>query len=239
VGLINMLEVCIKNGVGSFIFSSSCTVYGIPASSPVLESTPLQDAASPYGATKQMGERIVTDAVTGNAMKAILLRYFNPAGAHPSGMMGEAPIKTAYNLVPAITETAIGKRKMLKVFGDDYNTRDGSCVRDYIHIMDLARAHTLAVQNLIAGGQKSEIEIFNLGIGNGVTVLEMINAFEKVAGIKLNYDIGKRRPGDVPAIYSNYEKIKQRLDWEPRYTVSDIMETAWKWELARNKQQNE
>ncbi|NNF35885.1 MAG: UDP-glucose 4-epimerase GalE, partial [Saprospiraceae bacterium] len=210
-GLINILSVCKDFNVDSLIFSSSCTVYGIPDSSPVDENTPLQPAASPYGATKQMGEQIIKDCINKMNTKCIMLRYFNPAGAHPSGFMGESPINKAANLVPAITETAIGKREQLTVYGGDYNTRDGSCVRDYIHIMDLARAHTMAMSHVLSGKQETQLDIFNLGIGSGATVLEVIEAFERVNNFKLNYTMGPRRPGDIPAIYSNYNKISHTI----------------------------
>lgn len=235
IGLINILDMCKKFHVDSLIFSSSCTVYGIPESSPVDENTPLQPAASPYGATKQMGEQIIKDCIDKMHTKCTMLRYFNPAGAHPSGLMGESPINKAANLVPAITETAIGKRKQLTVFGGDYDTRDGSCVRDYIHVMDLAHAHIRALEHILSDKQKSQLEVFNLGIGRGATVLEVIKAFEKVNNIKLNYAVGPPRPGDVPAIYSNYNKIKETLGWEPLYGIDDIMSSAWIWEKKRSK----
>ena len=234
-GLINILSVCKDFNIDSLIFSSSCTVYGIPESSPVDENTPLQPAASPYGATKQMGEQIIKDCINKMNTKCIMLRYFNPAGAHPSGCMGESPINKAANLVPAITETAIGKREQLTVFGGDYDTRDGSCVRDYIHIMDLARAHTMALGHILSGKQKVQLDIFNLGIGSGATVLEVIEAFERINNAKLNYTMGPRRPGDVPAIYSNYKKINHTIGWEPQYGIEDIMSTAWIWEKKRSK----
>jgi UDP-glucose 4-epimerase len=182
-----------------------------------------------------MGEQMIKDSMISLGMKGIMLRYFNPAGGHPSGLIGESPIVKALNLVPAITETAMGFRDQLTVFGDDYDTRDGSCVRDFIHVMDLARAHTLAVGRLIDGLQTEAIDIFNLGIGEGVTVLEMIKAFEKKSGKKLNYTIGSRRQGDVIAIYANSDKAKFVLGWEPKYSVEDIMESAWNWELNKGK----
>ena len=232
-GLINILEFAKTHQIRNFIFSSSCTVYGIPEHYPVTEDTPLQPAASPYGRTKQMGEDIILDSSSSLGIQAILLRYFNPAGAHPSIKMGESPINPAANLVPAITETAIGKRKSLTVFGNDYKTRDGSCIRDYIHIMDLARAHTLALCHLLDGKQQIPVGIYNLGIGEGVTVLEVIKAFEKTSGLSLHYTIGPRRPGDVPAIFANYNKARKELHWEPLYDIDDIMSTAWEWEKVR------
>ena len=235
LGLINVLKVAEEFKVNNFIFSSSCTVYGIPEMSPVTEDFPLQPAESPYGRTKQMGEEIIRDTLKSNDMQAILLRYFNPAGAHPSGKMGESPINAAANLVPAITETAIGKRGKLIVNGNDYNTLDGSCVRDYIHVMDLAEAHVMAMTYLLNSKQKVKIDVFNLGSGQGATVLEVIKAFEEASGLNLNYKIGPRRPGDVPAIYSNYHKAESILGWKPKYTIDDIMKTAWDWERERNE----
>lgn len=233
---LNALELSKEFGVKAFIFSSSCTVYGNVESSPVTESTPLMDAASPYGRTKQMGEQMIQDTIAENSQtKAIILRYFNPAGAHISGLIGEAPTNQALNLVPVITETAIGKRPSMSVFGTDYPTRDGSCIRDYIHVMDLAHAHTLALKSIMDDQQQIPIEIYNLGIGAGASVLEVIHAFESVTGQSLNYVITERRPGDVVAIYANYEKAKTQLSWEPKYNIEDIMRTAWEWEIKRSK----
>lgn len=232
--LLSTLEASISVGVKAFVFSSSCTVYGNVTKSPVSEETPWQEAESPYGRTKQIGEQILSDTLKNiKNINGILLRYFNPAGAHPSGLMGESPINKAQNLVPAITETAIGKREKLVVFGDDYNTRDGTCIRDYIHVCDLARAHTLALDYLLSGHQSCPVDIYNLGIGNGLTVLEVIHAFEKVSGTSLNYTIGPRREGDVVAIYSDLTKASKVLQWTPKYSVDDIMHTAWQWELNR------
>ncbi len=228
--LINILK-CVKEfDIPHFIFSSSCTVYGGPDEIPVTENSPLKPAESPYGATKQMGEDIVKEA-TNDQNQSILLRYFNPVGAHPSALIGELPLGKPENLVPAITQTAIGKLNKMTVYGDDYPTRDGSCVRDYIHVCDIAHAHTLALQYLIDKKNKSNCEIFNLGSGNGVTVLEAIKSFEKVSGVKLNYEIGPRRPGDVIAVYANNELAKKVLGWNPGYTLDEMMATAWKWEL--------
>lgn len=233
--LLNVIEGMEATDVPHLIFSSSCSVYGNSEELPVTEATPRQEAESPYARTKQMGEDILHDYCRVHPeFKAVLLRYFNPAGAHSSAKMGEAPTNPATNLVPVITETAIGKRAAMKVFGADYHTRDGSCVRDYIHVMDLAHAHTLALEFLIEGRQHSNLEIFNLGIGQGVTVLEAIQAFERVTGQSLNYRIDERRPGDVEAIYANYHKAAEQLHWQPRYTIDDIMRTAWAWEQARN-----
>jgi UDP-glucose 4-epimerase len=229
--LINILKCADEFAVPNFVFSSSCTVYGNPDAIPVTEETPMKPAESAYGRTKQMGEKIVSDAVNANKNNAILLRYFNPVGAHPSALMGELPIGKPQNLVPGITQTAIGKLPMMKVWGNDYDTRDGSCVRDYIHVCDIAHAHTLALNYLLENKNETNCDIFNLGTGDGLTVLEIINAFEKTSGVKLNYEIGPRRPGDVVAIYANNDKAKNLLGWLPKYSLQDMMDTAWKWEL--------
>ncbi len=229
--LMNILKCAQKFNVPNFVFSSSCTVYGNPDSIPVTEETPQKPAESPYGATKQMGEVIVSSAVKSSPIQAILLRYFNPVGAHPSILIGEVPIGKPANLVPAITQTAIGKLPAMQVWGTDYPTRDGSCVRDYIHVMDIAHAHTLALDFLIDKKNKINPEIFNLGTGDGYTVLEAINAFEMVSGVKLNYTKGPRRSGDVVAIYANNNKAKSELGWTPRYNINDMMSSAWQWEL--------
>lgn len=229
--LVNILRCTKEFNVPYFVFSSSCTVYGNPDAIPVTETTPQKPAESPYGATKQMGEVIVTDASIGSGLQSILLRYFNPVGAHPSILLGEIPLGRPANLVPAITQTAIGKLPTMQVYGDDYPTRDGSCVRDYIHVSDIAHAHTLALNYLIEKKSKINTEIFNLGTGDGYTVLEVIKAFEKVSGVKLNYSMGPRRPGDVVAIYANNNKAKLELGWIPQYNLDVMMDTAWKWEL--------
>lgn len=233
--LLNVLACAKEFNVSNLIFSSSCSVYGNATQLPVTEETPLQEAESPYARTKQMGEQILTDFCRAHPnFNAISLRYFNPAGAHESALLGESPTYNASNLVPVITETAIGKRKEVVVFGNDYDTRDGSCIRDYIHVMDLANAHTKALQYLLDAKNGSNYEVFNLGIGEGVTVLEAIQAFEKVAGQELNYRIGERRAGDVVAIYANHQKASERLDWQPKRTIAEIMHTAWVWEQVRS-----
>ncbi len=230
VSLINLLKCVQEFKVPHFVFSSSCTVYGNPDQMPVTEETPLKPAESPYGYTKQMGENIVNQFCKNSGTQSILLRYFNPAGAHPSALIGEMPIGKIENLVPAITHTAIGRIPQMLVHGNDYPTRDGSCIRDFIHVCDIATAHTLALTYL----EKNKPErIFNLGIGNGVTVLEAIQAFEKVSATKLNYEIGPRRPGDVVAIYANNDLAKKELGWAPRYSLEEMMATAWKWEQKR------
>jgi UDP-glucose 4-epimerase len=229
--LTNILKCTEEFKVPYFVFSSSCTVYGNPDTIPVTETTPQKPAESPYGATKQMGETIVTDVTKSTGIQAILLRYFNPVGAHPSILLGEIPLGRPANLVPAITQTAIGKLPTMEVYGNDYPTRDGSCVRDFIHVSDIAHAHTLALDYLINKKSSKKTEIFNLGTGDGYTVLEVIKAFEKVTGVKLNYTIGPRRPGDVVAIYANNNKAKTELGWITKYGIEEMMDTAWQWEL--------
>jgi UDP-glucose 4-epimerase len=230
VSLINLLKCVQEFDIPNFVFSSSCTVYGNPNEIPVTEKTPPKPAESPYGYTKQMGEQIINEFSKAANCKCILLRYFNPVGAHPTTLIGELPIGKPANLIPAITQTAIGKLPQMLVYGDDYPTRDGSCIRDYIHVCDIAHAHTLGLEYLM--NQKSDLrcEVFNLGSGNGVTVLEAIKAFEKVSGVTLNYVIGPRRPGDVVAIYANNELARTALGWDPKFTLEDMMSTAWKWE---------
>ena len=234
--LINILRCCNEFSVPNFVFSSSCTVYGNPDQSPVTEETPIKQAESPYGYTKQMGEQIVQQTVNSNNVQAILLRYFNPVGAHPSIEIGELPIGRPANLVPAITQTAIGKLPQMQVFGNDYPTRDGSCIRDYVHVSDIAHAHTLALDFLIAEKNKSNCDVFNLGTGNGYTVLEAIKTFEKVSGQSLNYVISNRRSGDIVGIFANNEKAKTLLGWIPAFTLEEMMLTAWNWELKLKEQ---
>ncbi|MEP6513464.1 MAG: UDP-glucose 4-epimerase GalE [Parafilimonas sp.] len=229
--LINLLK-CVKEfNVPYFVFSSSCTVYGNPDEIPVTEESPIKKFESPYGATKQMGEDIVSEFSKSDDCISILLRYFNPVGAHQSGLIGELPLGKPQNLVPGITQTAIGKLPQVQVYGNDYPTRDGSCVRDYIHVSDIAYAHTLALEYLIEERNKTKCDVFNLGTGNGITVLEAIQAFEKVSGKKLNYKIGPRRSGDVVAIYANNDKAVKQLNWKIKYNLDDMMRTAWTWEL--------
>jgi len=230
VSLINLLKCVQEFNIPNFVFSSSCTVYGNPDEIPVTEKTVPKPAESPYGYTKQMGEQIINEFSKAANSKCILLRYFNPVGAHPSILIGELPIGKPANLVPAITQTAIGKIPQMHVHGNDYPTRDGSCIRDYIHVSDIAHAHTLALQYLLANKNSLRCEVFNLGTGEGVTVLEAIKAFEKVSGVALNYTIGPRRPGDVIAIYANNHLAKTKLGWSTKYSLEDMMLTAWKWE---------
>jgi UDP-glucose 4-epimerase len=238
LSLINILKCASEFNIPNFVFSSSCTVYGNPDSIPVTENTKLNTAESPYGITKQMGEQMVAEAVKRDDIKAILLRYFNPVGAHPSSHIGEISLGKPTNLVPAITQTAIGKLPAMEVHGSDYPTRDGSCVRDYIHVSDIAHAHTLALNYLVAKKNKSNCDIFNLGTGNGYTVLEVITAFEKASGVKLNYKLGPRRPGDVVAIYANNDKATNELNWIPQYDLEQMMATAWQWELKIKNDEN-
>lgn len=228
--LINMLGSVEEFKIPYFIFSSSCSVYGNIEKLPVNEETPLA-AISPYGYTKQVGERAVTDFTHSyQNVKAVLLRYFNPVGAHLSGKIGEVPLQRPANLVPVITQTAIGKMKETIVYGNDYKTRDGTCIRDYVHVSDIARAHVEALSYLEKNKNISACSIFNLGTGSGVSVMEMINAFEKVSGEKLNYRIGERREGDVEAIYSDIALVQKKLGWTPKYSLEDMMLSAWKWE---------
>ncbi|MEI7965561.1 MAG: UDP-glucose 4-epimerase GalE [Chitinophagaceae bacterium] len=230
--LINILKCADEFGVDYFVFSSSCTVYGNPDQIPVLETTPQKPATSPYGATKQMGEQIVEEAIKASVTKAILLRYFNPVGAHPSNLIGEMPLGKPANLFPAITQTAIGKLPMMQVWGNDYPTKDGSCIRDYIHVSDIAHAHTLALGYMMNSASAEKCSIFNLGSGNGYTVLEVIAAFEKISGLSLNYQLGPRRAGDVIAIYANSDKARIILGWEPQLGLDAMIRTAWEWEKA-------
>lgn len=235
-GLLNILEAQKKYNIPYHIFSSSCSVYGNADELPVTESTPTKEAESPYARTKQMCEDIINDFTVANQnFQFVTLRYFNPAGAHESGHMGESPINKAANLVPVITETAFGKRESMTIFGDDYDTRDGSCLRDYIHVMDLAHAHTLCLEFLLNKKSEKPVELFNVGTGSGVTVLEAIEAFESSTGQKLKYSIGPRREGDVIAVYANKNKAEELLGWHPTRDISNIMKTAWEWELKRNK----
>lgn len=228
--LINLLKCVQEFNVPHVVFSSSCTVYGNPDAIPVTEQSPTKDAESPYGATKQMGERIIQDFTKVQNTNAILLRYFNPVGAHPTTHLGELPVGKPMNLVPAITQTAIGKLPAMYVHGTDYDTRDGSCLRDYIHVCDIAHAHTLAIQYLLEKKNSTPCDIFNLGTGNGVTVLEAIKTFEAISGTKLNYQTGPRRAGDVVAIYANNELAVKKLGWEILYDLKEMMRTAWAWE---------
>ena len=227
--LVTLLEVMKEFNVNDLIFSSSCTVYGEPDQIPVDESAPFKRAESPYGATKQMCERILEDAYS-SGFRVISLRYFNPIGAHPSALLGELPIGTPNNLVPYVTQTAIGKREQLTVFGNDYTTPDGSCIRDFIHVVDLATAHMNAMQYLDKQKGDTFYNVFNLGTGVGVSVLELITKFEKATGVKLNYVIGPRRSGDVEKTYADPTKVNKELGWNAKYSVEEALLHAWQWE---------
>ena len=237
LSLVNLLDAMKRFSVPDLVFSSSCTVYGQPEKLPVTEDAPLQPATSPYGNTKQIGEAIIRDTtVSDKNIKAISLRYFNPIGAHPSALIGELPRGVPENLVPYITQTAYGLRDDLKVFGDDYNTPDGSCVRDYLHVVDLAKAHVVAVKRLIEGRNKTNYEVFNLGTGKGVSVLEAIKSFERVSGIKLKYKITGRRAGDIEKIWADPSFANKELGWKTLSSLDEAMKTAWDWENnIRNK----
>lgn len=229
--LINILECLKQFTIPHFIFSSSCSVYGNVKQLPVNEGTPTGDVECPYAYTKLAGERIIQDfSLITPEINSVSLRYFNPVGAHVSGLNGELPLHKPNNLVPVITQTAIGKINQMSVFGNDYKTRDGTCIRDYIHVSDIANAHVKALTYLIEKKQKTNYSLFNLGSGNGVTVLEAIKAFEKISGQKLNFKIAARRSGDVEAIYSDSSNALKLLDWKPKHNIESMMETAWKWE---------
>lgn len=228
--LIYLLQELQQKQDAHFIFSSSCTVYGQAETMPITESAAIQPAMSPYGNTKQIGEEIIADVTKVSGINAILLRYFNPIGSHPSTEIGELPIGVPQNLVPFITQTGIGLRKELSIYGDDYPTPDGTCVRDYIHVVDLAKAHVIALQRLVNKKNLDKIEIFNLGTGTGSSVLEVIKAFENVSGQKLPYKIVDRREGDVISAYANTEKANNILGWKTQSTLEEGMASAWKWE---------
>ena len=231
VSLINLLECQLKYGVKNIVFSSSCTVYGQPDVLPVTENTPRKDAESPYGNTKRVNEDILSDTISANPeLHGIALRYFNPVGAHPSALIGELPLGVPQNLVPFITQTAAGIREQLSVFGDDYNTPDGSAIRDYIHVVDLAKAHVIAIQRLLEGKHKTNYEIFNLGTGTGVSVLEMVKGFEKATGVKLNYKIVPRRAGDIEKIWADTTYANEELGWKAETGLEETLLSAWNWE---------
>ena len=233
--LLTLVQVMGEFGVDKLVFSSSCTVYGVPDALPVTEATPTKPASSPYGRTKQMAEDILHDLAGAGGPHTILLRYFNPIGAHESARIGELPLGVPNNLVPFITQTAAGLREKLVVHGNDYDTPDGSCVRDYIHVVDLAQAHVVAVRRLLTGAGQERVETFNVGTGRGNTVLEVIHAFEQASGQKLNYAIGPRRAGDVPAIFADASKATDVLGFETKTSLLDALASSWKWQqtLAR------
>ena len=233
--LVYVLQELQKKPEASFIFSSSCTVYGQAEKMPITEDASIQTAMSPYGNTKQIGEEIITDVAKVSNINAILLRYFNPIGAHPSAEIGELPIGVPQNLVPFITQTGFGLRKELSVYGDDYPTPDGTCIRDYIHVVDLAKAHVIALQRLLNKKNLAKVETFNLGTGTGSSVLEVIHTFEKVSGKKLPYKIVARREGDITSAYANTDKANNVLGWEANSTLEEAMASAWKWEQKIRK----
>ncbi|MDD4591466.1 MAG: UDP-glucose 4-epimerase GalE [Parabacteroides sp.] len=232
--LINLLELMPEFGIEGIVFSSSCTVYGQPdpENLPVTENAPIKPATSPYGNTKQINEEIIRDTIhAGAPFKSVILRYFNPIGAHPTAEIGELPNGVPQNLIPYLTQTAIGIRKELSVFGDDYNTPDGSCIRDYINIVDLAKAHVTAIDRLLGGKSAKDIEIFNLGTGCGVSVLELINTFEQATGVKVPHKIVARREGDIEQVWANPERANKVLGWKAQETLADTLASAWKWQL--------
>jgi UDP-glucose 4-epimerase len=231
VSLVNLLELMPIHKVQNLVFSSSCTVYGQPDVLPVTEDAPIKPALSPYGNTKQIGEEIIRDTIHSNAStKSIILRYFNPIGAHASAEIGELPNGVPNNLLPFVTQTAIGLRKELQVFGDDYNTPDGSCIRDYIHVVDLAKAHVIAVQRMLDNRTKSSVETFNLGTGRGLSVLEIIRTFEQVNGVKIPYKLVARREGDIEKVWAEPSFANNELGWKATETVEETLRSAWAWE---------
>ena len=233
VSLINLLELMPKHGVEGIVFSSSCTVYGQPdpENLPVTENAPIKPATSPYGNTKQINEEIIRDTINAGApFKSIILRYFNPIGAHPTAEIGELPNGVPQNLIPYLTQTAMGIRKELSVFGDDYDTPDGSCIRDYINVVDLAKAHVIAMDRMLGGKSLDNVEIFNLGTGNGVSVLELINTFEAATGVKVPHKIVGRREGDIEKVWANPERANKVLGWKATETLADTLASAWKWQ---------
>jgi len=231
VSLINILDCQIKYNIQNIVFSSSCTVYGQPDVLPVTEKTPRKNAESPYGNTKRVCEDILSDTISANSqLHGIALRYFNPVGAHSSALIGELPLGAPQNLVPFITQTAAGLRGELKIFGNDYNTPDGSAIRDYIHVVDLAKAHVIAIERLLKGNNKLNYEIFNLGTGTGLSVLEVVNGFEKATGVKLNYKIVERRPGDIEKIWADTTFANEELGWKTEKELEETLLSAWNWE---------
>ncbi|MDM1044400.1 UDP-glucose 4-epimerase GalE [Myroides sp. 1354] len=228
--LINVLSAMKQIGLDKIIFSSSCTVYGQGEIMPITEEESIKTALSPYGNTKQVGEEIIVDLAKVYPLQAVLLRYFNPIGAHESGCIGESPVGVPYNLIPYITQTAVGTRPFLSIYGDDYDTPDGTCVRDYIHVVDLADAHLRAMEYLLKKENTTQVEVFNVGNGQGYSVLELVHSFERVSGIKINYKIVERRPGDVDKAWANTAKIERVLGWKPTKSLDDMLASAWNWE---------
>jgi len=230
--LINVLEGMKIHAIRDIVFSSSCTVYGQPDELPVTEAAPLKQAWSAYGSTKQMGEEILRFTTQAHPLKAVALRYFNPIGAHPSALIGELPLGVPGNLAPFITQTAIGKRECLNVYGHDYATHDGTAIRDYIHVVDLAKAHLIALNRMMNDGGRSAFEVFNLGTGNGYSVLDVIRAFERVSSLKLNYRMVPRRPGDTEKVWADTRFANEELGWKAEKTLDEMMLSAWNWEKA-------
>lgn len=231
--LVNLLELMPKYGVKGIIFSSSCTVYGqpTPENLPVTENAPIQKALSPYGNTKQINEEIIQDYIhSGAPIKSVILRYFNPIGAHPSALIGELPLGVPMNLIPFVTQTAIGIRKELKVFGNDYNTPDGTCIRDYIYVVDLAKAHVAAMTRVLEADSDA-VEIFNIGTGRGLSTLEVVEGFEKATGVKLNWSYAPRREGDIEKVWGNVDKANKVLGWKADTPIEDVLASAWKWQV--------
>ena len=236
LSLVSLLNAMNSHGIGNFVFSSSCTVYGQPDPLPVTEASPIKEANSPYGNTKQISEEIIRDTIiAGDPLHAISLRYFNPIGAHPTGMIGELPTGVPDNLVPFITQTASGIRDELKVFGDDYNTPDGSAIRDYINVVDLSRAHVVSIDRLLAGKNNQPLEIFNLGTGQGLSVLEIINAFPGATGIEIKYNIVGRREGDIEKVWADTSLANNVLGWKAQISLEDTLKSAWNWEQKFRK----
>ncbi len=237
LSLINLLNAMKNHGVRYFVFSSSCTVYGQPDKLPVTEESPIKKATSPYGNTKQISEEIISDVIAaGDAIEAISLRYFNPIGAHPSAHIGELPLGVPANLVPYLTQTAIGVREELRVFGDDYNTHDGSAVRDYINVVDLSRAHVVSINRLLAGKNAQGIEVFNLGTGKGLSVFEIIKAFVNATGVEFKYRVVNRRDGDIEQVYADTTMANKVLGWKAEIPLEETLRTAWKWEQTIRNQ---
>ena len=233
VSLINLLELMPKHHVKGIIFSSSCTVYGQPdpENLPVTEDAPIKKAESPYGNTKQVNEEIIQDTVrSGSPIKAILLRYFNPIGSHPSSIIGEMPNGVPMNLIPYVTQTAMGIREQLSIFGDDYNTPDGSCIRDYIYVCDLAKAHVKAMERILENKSEDKVEVFNIGTGHGVSTLELIHSFEKATGVKLNYKVVGRRAGDIEKVWADPKKANNVLGWTAETSLEETLKSAWDWQ---------
>lgn len=236
VTLLNLLDLIPEFGIEGLVFSSSCTIYGQPDILPVTEDAPIKPATSPYGNTKQINEEIIRDTIhAGAAFKSILLRYFNPIGAHPSAEIGELPIGVPQNLVPFVTQTAAGIRKELSVFGNDYDTPDGSCIRDYINVVDLAKAHVIAINRILENKSAAKLEVFNLGTGRGVSVLELINVFEKSTGVKVPYKIVGRREGDIVKVWADPTHANNVLGWKSEETLENTLVSAWKWQVKLNK----